>query len=218
MSVCDATAPTSAPISRRLFVLGVAAAPVLTAFPAMAAVPASGHLLFHAYREGNHIGEHRLAFTTAGGAVTVQTQVDLAIKVGPLTVFRYAHHATEHWRDGRFESLDTHTEATAGSDRVSAHRTDGGVLIVSSKASKITASATAAPLTHWNMEAVKPPLFNPQTGKIVRASVARGHDAKGSKLTLSGEVSLTDWYDASGVWTALRGKAADGSMLEYRRV
>jgi hypothetical protein len=38
-----------------------------------------------------------------------------------------------------------------------------------------------------------------------------------TRYTLSGEADIVDWYDMGGTWVALRGKAPDGSWLDYRR-
>jgi hypothetical protein len=40
---------------------------------------------------------------------------------------------------------------------------------------------------------------------------------KGDTWSVRGEAEIDDTYDESGVWTALRGKLKDGSMIEYRR-
>ena len=71
------------------------------------------------------------------------------------------------------------------------------------------------------------PLFNPQTGAMVHHRLARTADAAvkladgrsvaTTRYSLTGEAEIIDWYDARGVWTALRAKAPDGSFIDYRR-
>jgi hypothetical protein len=71
-------------------------------------------------------------------------------------------------------------------------------------------------------------LFNPQTGAVMRENLTRrggqvlrksdGRLLPSTAYVLSGDADLTDWYDANGVWVALRAKALDGSFIDYRQV
>jgi hypothetical protein len=206
---------------RRFLGAGAAAALGLGAAPVLAAVPALGRLLFYVRRQGQRIGEHRISFSTSGDLVTATTEVDMAVKLGPVTLFRYAHHARERWRGGRFESLESHTDVNGRTLHVTASRSGDAVLIESSSVGKITASPDAVPLTNWNLQAMRTPLFNPQSGRLLRVTAAHSRatfaGAPATQVAIRGEAQLTDWYDASGVWLALNGKVKDGSVVEYRR-
>jgi len=200
---------------------------LLIAAPALTAVPPGNHLAFAAWRNGRKIGEHRLSFTQVGENLTVHTEVSLSVGLGPITVYRYAHHATEHWRAGRFMGLESRTDATDNNIRVMVARNDRGLAVDSSKAGKLLLSADAAPLTHWNAPMIRPPLFNPQDGKPLKLAASRreetftppgGRPQRATRILLAGEMGVDDWYDASGQWIALRAKAKDGSVVDYRRV
>jgi hypothetical protein len=200
--------------------------PALLPAAAFAAIPAGGHLAFEAWREGKKLGEHRLSFTQSGQDLTVHTEVTLAAGLGPITLFRYAHHATEHWRAGRFMGLESRTVATDNNVKVTAVRTERGVAVDSSKTGKQLLSAEAAPLTHWNLDALRPPLFNPQDGKLLKLTSSRraetftpnrGRPVQATKITLTGETPCEDWFDPAGLWIGLRAKAKDGSIIDYKR-
>lgn len=199
---------TPAP-SRRLILLGLAlAAPV----PLWAAVPGARRLAFVVYRNGAHVGEHHMSFTGDPTAPTVTTDVDMVVRLGPVPVYKYRHHAVERWATGWFTSLETSTDGNGKLQKVSARRTDGGVVIDTGKG-KTTGPANAAPFTHWNPEVFGKPLFNPQDGKMLKVTAAR----KGAVWSIRGEAEIDDTYDADGVWTALSGKLKDGSKMTYRR-
>lgn len=209
-------------LSRRTFALGVALAP--TAISA-AALPPS--LVFAAYRDGRRIGEHRLGFETAGEDLTVRVRAEMAVKLGPVPVYRYLHEVVERWRGGRFESLVSRTNSGGKRESVTATRTGSGVLIRTGEA-RALAPDGAIPLTHWSAQAQQAPLFNPQTGKLLKLAVRRrgaetvtldnGRTLTAQRVSFTGDAQIDNWYDEAGVWAALRGKLDDGSMMQYRRL
>ncbi|MES2341164.1 MAG: DUF6134 family protein [Pseudomonadota bacterium] len=196
---------------RRLIAGGLAClAPGL----ALAAVPAARRLTFSVLRNGTRIGEHMMAFSGDPAAPVVTTEVRMTVKIGPVPVFRYHHRAVERWSSGRFVSLETRTDSNGKAERVSARRTEGGVIIETAGA-RITGPANVRPFTHWNPEVFSGPLFNPQEGKLLKVTARR---ISPGQWAVRGEAEIDDFYDEAGVWTALKGRLKDGSILEYRRV
>lgn len=197
-------------IDRRLLLAGgLASLPGL----ALAATPAGRRLAFHVLRNGTRIGEQVMSFAGDPASPTVTTDVRMAVKLGPVPVFRYRHHAVERWTGGKFASLETNTDSNGKAERVSARRSDTGVVIETAKG-KITGPAAVRPFTHWNPEVFTGPLFNPQDGKLLKVTARK---VSATQWSVRGEAEIDDWYDEGGVWSALKGKLKDGSMLEYRR-
>ena len=206
----------------------LAAAGLLAAVPTplLAATPPGRKLVFAVLRNGERIGEHRMTFSGDEASPTVTTEVAMSVKLGGVTVYRYRHTAREVWADGRFESLETVTDATAGDRKVSARRTPSGVLIRTGRR-EVLAPAGTAPLTHWNPKVLTGRLFNPQEGDLVRitaspkgmrpVTLADGRSVEAQVWALRGEADIDNWYDRAGVWTGLKGRLKDGSTLEYRR-
>lgn len=198
-------------IDRRLLLAGgLAALPGL----ALAATPATRRLTFSVLRNGTRIGEHVMSFSGDPASPTVTTDVRMTVKLGPVPVFRYRHNAVERWSGGRFSSLETTTNSNGKAERVSARRTEAGVLIETAKGA-ITGPAGVRPFTHWNPEVFAGPLFNPQAGKLLKVTARK---VSATHWSVRGEAEIDDFYDGSGVWTALKGKLEDGSRIEYRRV
>lgn len=198
-------------IDRRLLLAGgLAALPGL----ARAAAPASRRLAFTVLRNGTRIGEHLMSFAGDPASPTVTTEVRMTVKLGPVPVFRYRHHAVERWSGGRFVGLETTTDSNGKAERVSARRTEGGVVIETARG-RISGPAGARPFTHWNPEVFLGPLFNPQEGKLLKVTARK---VGPRQWAVRGEAEIDDFYDEAGVWSALKGRLQDGSMLEYRRV
>jgi hypothetical protein len=152
----------------------------------------------------------------------------MRVMLGPIPLFKYRHDALEVWADGRFVSLTSRTVTNGKVDTVDARASDDGVLIVRNGTARAVASPRSAPLTHWNRAALARPLFNPQTGALLRcqvkdAGVQAVRDADGKSraaraFQITGDTAITDWYDEADVWAALEAKGPDGSRIDYRRV
>lgn len=205
-------------------ILSGALAAIATPALALAHPPA---LAFAAIRNGRRIGEHRLAFAVSGDELTVRVRAEMAIKLGPVTVYRYLHEVTERWRGDTFVRLESRTSSNGARESVIAQRAAGGVTIQA--AGKTTAApANALPFTHWNPLIANAPLFNPQTGKLLKLTARdlgparttgfRGEPIEGRRLAFRGDAEIDNWYDGAGTWAGLRGRLDDGSLMEYRRL
>jgi hypothetical protein len=172
------------------------------------------------------IGAHRVAFEGDGADLKVRTHVDFLVKFGPIPVFRYAFQSLETWRGGVFSALDSEAETNGRRDQVQAVSGPSAVTIQTAQGRSHTAPADALPLSHWNPRALRNPLFNPQTGALLKERIGRqdgetlrladGRAITTTKVTLIGDSEIIDWYDAAGAWVALRGRLKDGSYLDYR--
>jgi hypothetical protein len=219
------TPPDLTTLSRRGLLAGGLGA--LAAPAAFAAAPSNGRLAFEVYRGKDKVGEHVMRFANAGGGLSVTTEVEMRVKLGPVPIFRYAHTATERWRGDSFSSLTTRTETNGKVEQVRAEAASSGV-VIEGPGGRLTAPASSAPLTHWNTATFDRPLFNPQLGKLMRIRVARagrdsvqlanGQSLSATRWTLRGEAEIDNWYDSAGVWAGLRGKLEDGSTMIYRRL
>ena len=198
-------------LSRRLVLAGGLMLPLAPRL----ALAAPKTLSFAVYRNGAKIGEHHVSFSGDDASVTAVTDAVMTVKIGPVPVFKYHHHALEHHAGGVFASLETSTTTNGKDEKVTAERS-GGAIHVDCTYGKTTMSADTNPMNHWN-EAIfsGAPLFNPQTGKLLKVKVTKPAP---NHVSIRGETEIDDFYDEGGTWTSLTGKLDDGSKVEYRRV
>jgi hypothetical protein len=205
------TLPSRPPLSRRgILAVGL----ILPLMPRLArAAPRS--LTFAVFRNGTKIGEHHVSFAGEGSDLVATTDATMTVKIGPVPVFKYHHRALEKRNDGLFASLETTTVTNGKDEHVTAERTGGGVRIDCTYG-KTTLAPDCNPMTHWNPQIFGgPPLFNPQTGKIMKVRTAK---VTPNHVTIRGEAEIDDFYDETGAWQSLTGKLDDGSRVEYHRV
>jgi hypothetical protein len=183
-------------------------------------------IAFDVWRNGQRIGAHTVDIEGDDADVGVRTNVELLVKFGPIPVFRYTFQSHETWRGGKFSLLESHTETNGRGDEIHAVSGASGVTIQTARGQIRTAPADALPLSHWNPHALRNPLFNPQTGAMLKERIAHqegenlrlpdGRSIQTTKVTLIGDTEIVDWYDEAGAWVALRGRLKDGSYLDYR--
>jgi len=171
-------------------------------------------LAFAVFRNDAKIGEHHITFAGDGEAITATTEAEMTVKIGPVPVFKYRHHAVEAMRAGAFSTLETRTTSNGKQEHVVAERTAGGV-DVDCPAGKLVLASNVSPLNHWNQKSFPGPFFNPETGKPMKLQVSR---AGAGHWVLRGEAEMDDFYDEAGQWMAAKAKGTDGSAIEYRRI
>jgi len=198
-----------APSRRSLLVAGL----ILPLAPGLAGAAPTA-LTFAVFRNGVHIGEHRIGFTGDGDVLTAATQVEMTVKLGPVPVFRYRHRALERRAGLVLVRLETSTVTNGKAEHVTAEKAGGGIA-VEGPSGRALLAADANPLTHWNPKAFEGPLFHPQTGKLLKVQTRR---VAPGRWTIRGDVEMDDAYDEGGAWLSARARADDGSTIEYRRL
>lgn len=191
------------------------------------AMPMPPDLRFDVSRNSRAIGHHVVTFHQDGDALLANTVVEIAVRLGPLVLFRYSHSVRETWRNGQFLALDSDTNDNGTPYQVHAARSGDHIVVAASEAPPRILAAETIPLTHWNMLCMERPLFNPQDGVPVESRIvsrgeemvalADGRMVRAAHYALVGKVALDDWYDDAHLWTALRSFGKDGSAIDYRR-
>ncbi len=190
---------------------------------ARAAVPESGTLAFRVMRKGSAIGMHRLHFEPRGDDLTVRIEVDLAVGIGPIVLYRYRHRAAETWENGTVTAFRADTDDDGARSSIAMQRRGEALAVESSRAGSYVAPPGALPATHWNRRMLDGPFINTQTGAVMRPRIVRAGpeplpwapQQRAERFTLSGDVDLETWYDAAAGWRGLRFRGEDGSPIHY---
>jgi hypothetical protein len=190
------------------------AVPLLAARPALA-LPAE--LRFRVVREGSQIGTHRVFVAETGGGLTARTEVDIAVRMMGITVFRLTHRFTEDWAGERLRSAVSRHDRNGTVTEMRAEAV-GDAIQVQGGAGRHRLPAEAAPLTWWDSRRFVRPLFDNATGEPLTRRFARSPLPGGGTLwrATAGEDS-EGTYAADGTWTGWRTRAEDGSIVTYER-
>jgi Family of unknown function (DUF6134) len=213
--------------TRRGFLMTAATCGVRRDILALPASPPSDRLAFRLVREGDAIGTHVLTFARLDNGLDVHIAVDIAVRFGPLVLFRYTLRGLEQWRNGSFVHLDATTNDNGTRDQMRADRDVQGLWVEGSQARRYLAPSDALPATHWNMAELQAPWINPQGGRLLhpvvrclgpgQVALASGGAETATEYALSGDARLDIWYNESRDWSGLGFAAKDGSEVRYER-
>jgi hypothetical protein len=212
-------------MERRDFLLSAAA----YALP----VPKSNDLAFKVLRNGTIVGEHHLAFSQDGDALTVTANVELLVTVALIPVFRYNLQATERWQGGVFQSLDSAVNFNGNPLTVHAVKVANGYEVegtnrdVPAKTTpRYLAPPDTLPLTYWNKQMLSGTILNVQTAHSchvhvaspgwTRLPTASGGAILARRFDTTGKLVLSVWYDTANAWSGLEFQK-DGDIT-YQKI
>ena len=186
--------------------------------------PGDGDLLaFDVYRDGSKFGTHIVSFAQSGDKLTVDSDVELKVALGPLTLFHYVHDVTERYSAGRLISVAARTKRDGKWKQLTASAAEDG-LNVAGAAFKGLLTGVVIPSTHWNIAEMKQPaMFSTETGPMLPMTVTdmgleRVKMGEGTiearRYLVKSELTVSFWYDASGRWVKCAFEA-EGSKIDY---
>ena len=212
------------PVTRFLIaLLAVLSAIIAPAF-AQDWQPAHGdRLVFDVFRDGSKFGTHAVTFSQSGDALTVDSDVELKVTLGPLSLFHYVHDVTERYSAGRLISVVSRTKRD-GKWRQLTASDDGSGFNVMGEAFKGRLAGVVIPSTHWNIaEMRQPAMFSTETGAMLPITVTDmgpervrvGEETiEARRYLVKSEITASFWYDASGRWVKCAFEA-QGSKIDY---
>lgn len=141
-------------ISRRRMLFLVSALPLLGQLP-FAHAATRRDLRFQALWQGSPVGEHRVAFRSDGERLTVDTHIDITVKVLFFTVFRLKHDSREIWQSDRLLSLSSTTERDGVHHKISGDAVRDGFLMAGGNGPFLAAAELLTSNSLWNSRIVR---------------------------------------------------------------
>lgn len=182
---------------------------------------------FSVYLDDKPIGYHRFTVEDRGPEHTMTTTARFNVKLLFVTVYRYAHDATEHWHGNCLISLKAGTTDGGALAEVDA-RAEGDAMRVSATGHARTRyPGCVMSFAYWNPEILRQSrLLNSQTGEYEAIKVtelgAQDIQVHGSAVAavhyrIDGPKHPIDlWYSANQEWLALESPLDGGRRLRYQ--
>jgi hypothetical protein len=215
--------------SRRWFLCGTAGACLLAARPLTAGTALPPDTTFRIVRKGVDVGRHRIAFRPDGTGFCVDADVDLAVKVAFVTVFRYSQSGQDRWQDDMLVESRYVTDDDGTKSSLEARAEQSRFVVEGSSGRLVLPLGTMTDMCFWNEGIVRAPqIVDSQTGQAGKLytrcdpneSVSIGGQWVGATRYLidarngrSGSV----WYDSAGRWIKADFKTR-GEHISYELI
>lgn len=179
---------------------------------------------FDVLRKGNPFGSHSVTFEAGeGNALIANTKINLKAGLGPITVFRYDHTASEIWKGGQLVEVSGEVNDDGSRGSMEATRNGNGLDVEGTLFSG-KAPADIIPASHWNYAQTQTAqLLSTEDGEIYDVKVipkgretieAAGQTIEANRYLLDSDLDVDLWYDDQGRWVKLAFEAR-GQQIEY---
>lgn len=192
---------------------GGAANPAGVSRPAlvMATAPSDHH--FRVLWNGSNIGSHRVYVRPAAGdalSMTVTTEIDMQVRLGFVTAFRFRHISEERWTNGSLTAIDSRTEDNGDAYTVRGKRSLTGFDLVGPSGRSTAAADLLTTNSLWTRTlTAQTRIVDAQQGEVVAlAVVADGSERLGGGAGIEADRFRFEtpswqgrlWYDRDGTW------------------
>lgn len=179
---------------------------------------------FTVLRKGKPFGRHVLTFEReADGALQVTTDVDLQVRFGPITAFKYRLDSVEKWVDGQLVALSGKSNNDGRKGKVTAVRDDDELIVDGSKFAGALSLGTI-PSSHWNrLQVYQNQMLSTETGEVLDIEVeiigddtvtVGDQQVDATHYRLTSDLTVDLWYDQQSRWVKLAFDVR-GQSIEY---
>lgn len=195
------------------------------------AEPAGGTtMVYDIYHENHgHIGEERVTFSRdhrspASDDLVVDVQIDIAVSLLGLTLYRFEGTRRQEWENGRLIEFQSQTNDDGDDYAVSARLVNGEMQIDTSSG-EAEAPAGIFPTDPWNRSIVdQSVVMDTKTGALRSIKVDKvgeetleigGRQVPTTKYAATGDEEREVWYDDQDNWVQLRFMR-NGSAVTFK--
>jgi len=178
---------------------------------------------FRVLLDGDPIGFHKVRFRRDGERLDVTTEIEMAVRIAGIRVFRYQHQGRESWDGDRLISLESTTDNDGKDQYLRVQRSENG-LRVDGSAFSGEAAADVMPSAYWNRAMTRQSqLMDSQTGAIKPVTVVNegreslklaGQAVETTRYSFTGGLTCRIWFDDRDHWVKL-AFASRGGEITY---
>ncbi len=167
---------------------------------------------FRVIRRGEDIGRHHVSFAHKDHGLEVQVEIELAVKLAFITVYRFRQTGRDLWRGGVLVQAHTVTDDDGKRSQLLARAARGGLEVEGVSGSRVVPLGSMTDLCFWNDDIMRAPqVVDAQTGETTRLRtqhagveplLAGGSEIMATRYRVdAGDGRAgTVWYDESEAW------------------
>ena len=135
-------------------------------------IPKNGEAKFDIVRKNKVIGTHEILFYENNGDLSVETNIDIIVKILFVTAYTFSHQSKEIWRNGNFIKIDGHSDFEDEREYFILGEVKHGFLFASGMDGKLKLNQNLIPSNFWNIDVMyQDEIFDTQKGIVRKLSV-----------------------------------------------
>mgnify|MGYP001202997460 CR=1 FL=1 len=140
------------------------------AFP----IPKEGKAKFDIIRKNKIIGSHEITFLKIDNKLTLETKIDIEVKVLFIPAYKFHHTSIETWIDGSFEEIDAYTDFEDEREYFIKGIKNENFFIASGMDGELELDKKILPSNFWNINILsQKEVFDTQKGIVRKITVKK---------------------------------------------
>ena len=131
-------------------------------------VPESGEIVFEIIRKNKTIGTHTISFIENDKDLKVDIEVNINVKLGFLTIYKYRHNNTEYWKEGELIKISTNSLTNSKKKYFVEGQKNNDFFEYEGVDNKKRTGLNVIPISYWNYEILDRKVFLDSQKGILR--------------------------------------------------
>ena len=135
-------------------------------------IPKNNKATFDILRKNKIIGTHEILFSKTNGILSIETNVNVEVKILFVTAYTFSHISKEIWKDGNFISIDGYSDFEDEREYFIKGDIKDGFLFASGMDGNLKLDKNLIPSNFWNIDVMsQKEIFDTQKGIVRKLDV-----------------------------------------------
>ena len=131
------------------------------AFP----IPENKKATFDIFRKNKVIGTYEIIFSENNGNLSIETNIDIEVKLLFISVYKFSHQSKEIWKDGSFIRIDAHSNFEDEREYFIEGEIKDDFLFATGMDGELKLDKNLIPSNYWNQDVMyQDEIFDTQKG------------------------------------------------------
>ena len=140
------------------------------AFP----IPENKKATYDIFRKNKVIGIYEILFSENDGNLSVETNINIEVKIFFVSAYKFSHQSKEIWKDGSFISINGHTDFEDEREYFIEGEVKDDFLFASGMDGKLKLDNNLIPSNYWNIDVMyQDEIFDTQKGIVRQLNVKK---------------------------------------------
>ena len=140
----------------------------VNAFP----IPENKKVSYDVWRKDKVIGTHEILFSKKNGSLSVETNINIEVKILFVTAYTFSHQSEEIWKDGNLIKIKGHSDFEDEREYFIEGEVKDGFLFASGMDGLLKLDKNLIPSNFWNIDVMnQDEIFDTQKGIVRKLDV-----------------------------------------------